>query len=190
MKSSSSKSFLAALALVTLAAFTLAPSAEAARAGGGGGGGGGGGNRAAAGGGGGGGAGANRANTAAKPQASNANADARTNNVRNTSANNVNVNNRNVNNVNNTNNNVNVNRNVNVDVDSNNGCCNNGWDNDYHPIATAAAVTATVAVIGSMVRTVPPSCVPVSYGGMVYQQCGSTWYQPQGSQFVVVNPPY
>ena len=39
------------------------------------------------------------------------------------------------------------------------GCCNNGWDNDYHPVATAAAVTATVAVtsavIGSMVRTVP-----------------------------------
>jgi len=25
---------------------------------------------------------------------------------------------------------------------------------------------------------------------MVYQQCGSTWYQPQGSQYVVVNPPY
>jgi hypothetical protein len=25
---------------------------------------------------------------------------------------------------------------------------------------------------------------------MIYQQCGSTWYQPQGSQYVVVNPPY
>jgi hypothetical protein len=30
----------------------------------------------------------------------------------------------------------------------------------------------------------------VNYGGTVYQQCGSTWYQPQGSQYVVVNPPY
>jgi len=104
--------------------------------------------------------------------------------VRNTSVNNVNVNN----------NNVNVNKNVNVNVDNNGGCCNNGWDNDYHPIATAAAVTATVAVtsaiIGSMVNTVPPSCVPVSYGGMVYQQCGTTWYQPQGPQYIVVNPPY
>jgi hypothetical protein len=32
--------------------------------------------------------------------------------------------------------------------------------------------------------------VPVSYGGIVYQQCGSTWCQPQGSQYVVFNPPY
>ena len=84
--------------------------------------------------------------------------------------------------------------NVNVNVEGNNNCCNNGWDDDYHPVATAAAITATVAVtsavIGSMVRTVPANCVPVNYGGMVYQQCGSTWYQPQGSQFIVVNPPY
>jgi len=105
----------------------------------------------------------------------------------NRSANNVNAN-RNTNNVNV--NNVNVNRNVNVEG----GCCNNGWDNDYHPVARAAAVGATVAVtsavIGSMVQTVPASCVPVNYGGMVYQQCGSTWYQPQGSQYVVINPPY
>jgi hypothetical protein len=114
-------------------------------------------------------------------QVNNQRADARTNNVRSTSVNNVN---QNVN--------VNSNRNVNVNVESHGGCC--GWDNDYHPVATAAAVTATVAVtsavIGSMVRTVPPGCVPVNYAGMVYQQCGATWYQPQGSQYVVVNPPY
>ena len=85
-------------------------------------------------------------------------------------------------------NNVNTNRNTNVNVNvegNNNNCCDNGWDNDYHPVATAAAVTATVmvtsAVIGSMVRTVPTNCVPVNYGGMVYQQCGSTWYQPRQS---------
>src|SRR4029434_5488473 len=42
----------------------------------------------------------------------------------------------------------------------------------------------------SMVATVPPNCVPVNYGGMIYQQCGGTWYMPQGSQYVVVNPPY
>ena len=88
--------------------------------------------------------------------------------------------------------NINSNRNVNVNVDNHGGCC--GWDNDYHPVATAAAVTATVAVtsavVGSMVRSVPPNCMPVNYGGMVYQQCGGTWYQPQGSQYVVVNPPY
>jgi hypothetical protein len=109
-------------------------------------------------------------------QINNSRADVRTNNVRNTSVNNVNVN-----------------RNVNVNANRG-GCCNNGWDNDYHPVATAAAVTATVAVtsavIGSMVRTVPANCVPVNYGGIVYQQCGSTWYQPQGGQYIVINPPY
>jgi hypothetical protein len=48
----------------------------------------------------------------------------------------------------------------------------------------------TAAVVGSVVRSVPPSCVPVNYGGMIYQQCGSTWYLPQGSQYLVVDPPY
>jgi len=103
--------------------------------------------------------------------------DTRTTNVRNTSVNNVNVN---------------KNVNVDVDVDRRGGCC--GWDNDYHPVATAAAVTATVAVtsavIGSIVNAPPPGCVPISCGGIVYQQCGSTWYMPQGPQFVVVAPPY
>ena len=151
--------------LVVLALSGLAMDAAGRGGGGGGGRGGGGGGGAHAGGGGG----------ARNVQANNSRADVRTNNVRSTSVNNVNVN-----------------RNVNVDVDR--GCCNGGWDNDYHPVATAAAVTATVAVtsavVGSMVRTVPAGCVPVNYGGVVYQQCGSTWYQPQGSQFVVINPPY
>jgi hypothetical protein len=114
-------------------------------------------------------------------QLDNSRADTRSNNVRATSVNNVNSS-------------VNVNRNVNVNVSGNSGCCHNGWDNDYHPIATAAAVTATVAVtsavVGSMVHTVPAGCVPVNYGGMIYQQCGNVWYQPQGPQYVVVNPPY
>jgi len=86
-------------------------------------------------------------------------------------------------------NNVNVNKNVNVnvDVDQNRG----GWD---HPLAGAmvvgGAIAVTAAALGSTVAAVPVGCVPVNYGGMVYQQCGSSWYQPQGSQFVVVNPPY
>jgi hypothetical protein len=75
----------------------------------------------------------------------------------------------------------------------NNNCCG-GWDNDYHPVAGAVAVGAAVAVtsaaIGSMTQSVPANCVPVNYSGMVYQQCGSTWYQPQGSQYIVVNAPY
>jgi len=168
MKDAYSKKFVTSLVLVVLAGFVMAPVAEAARGGGGG-------ER------GGGGVHGGGAAKREAPQANNSRADTRTNNVRNTSVNNVN--------------NVNVNKNVNVNVNnSNNNCCNNGWDNDYHPVATAAAVTATVAVtsaiIGSMVRTVPPNCVPVNYGGMVYQQCGTTWYQPQAGQYVVINPPY
>jgi hypothetical protein len=115
------------------------------------------------------------AGTRSTATVSNTRADARTTNVRNTSVNNVNVN-----------------RNVNVEVEGG-GCCNNGWDND-HPVATAAAVGATIAVtsavIGSIVNKPPANCVPVNYGGIVYQQCGSTWYQPQGAQYVVVAPPY
>src|SRR5262245_23591172 len=166
MTSSLKASFLVSLAVFVLGSFALTPMAEAAGRGGGGGGGG-----ARAGGGG------------AHAQANNSRADARTNNVRNTSVNNTNVN---------RNTNINKSTNVNVNVDTHGGCC--GWDNDYHPVATAAAVTATVAVtsavIGSMVRTVPAGCVPVNYGGIVYQQCGSTWYQPQAGQYVVINPPY
>jgi hypothetical protein len=163
------KLFVAPLIMLAVVSFTMVTVADAAGRGGGGGG-------ARAGGGG----GAHAGGGARNVQANNSRADVRTNNVRSTSVNNVNRNN------------VNVNRNVNVNVDH--GCCNGGWDNDYHPIATAAAVGATVAVtsaiVGSMVRTVPAGCVPVNYGGVIYQQCGGAWYQPQGSQFVVVNPPY
>ena len=168
MNISISRGFKTSLVVLALAGLAFAPGVDAGPRGGAGGGGGG-----HAGGGGGGG-------DKHKVQANNNRADVRSNNVRSTSVNNTNVN---------------VNKNVNVNVDNNRGgCCNNGWDNDYHPIATAAAVTATVAVtaavVGSMVRTVPAGCVPVNYGGMIYQQCGSTWYQPQGPQYVVVYPPY
>ncbi len=152
------------LAVVVVAGLALAPVADAADRRGGGGGG-----------------GAARAGGGAKhkPQINNSRKDVRTNNVRNTSVNNVN-------------NSVNVNKNVNVNVEGRGGCC--GWDNDYHPVATAAAVTATVAVtsaiVGSIVNAPPPGCVPVNYGGIIYQQCGSTWYQPQGAQYVVIHPPY
>ena len=200
MKSAFSKLFLAPLVVLALTSFAMVTVVDAAGRGGGGGGGGGaraggggGGGGARAGGGGGGGTGARNV------QANNSHADVRTNNVRSTSVNNVNannvnrnVNNVNVNNVNRNVNNVNVDRNVNVNV--NNGCCNGGWDNNYHPVATAAAITAAVgvtsAIVGSMVRTVPAGCVPVNYGGMIYQQCGTVWYQPQAGQYVVINAPY
>ncbi|SAK67099.1 hypothetical protein AWB76_03927 [Caballeronia temeraria] len=84
-------------------------------------------------------------------------------------------------------------------ISNDHGCCyhNGGYYND-HPVATAAAVTttavATAAVVGSMVHTLPPSCSAMSVNGVTYQQCGSTWYQPQYSgtsvQYVVVNAPH
>jgi hypothetical protein len=167
MKRSFGKLFLAPLVALVLASFAMAPYADAAAARGGGGGGG----RATGGGGGARAPGAGGGGGKQSAQVNDSKADARTNNVRSSSANNVNVE-----------------RNVDVNVEG------GGWDNDYHPGATAAAVTAgvavTSAVVGSRVRSVPPSCVPVNYAGVVYQQCGSTWYQAQGSQYVVVNPPY
>jgi hypothetical protein len=48
----------------------------------------------------------------------------------------------------------------------------------------------TAAVIGSIVNAPPPGCVPVNYRGVIYQQCGQTWYMPQGPQYIVVGPPY
>ena len=94
-------------------------------------------------------------------QPNNSRADVRTNNVRSTSVNNVNVN-----------------------VDQR----HDGWD---HPVAAAVIIGGAIAgAVGSTVYTVPPNCVPVDYGGVIYQQCGGTWYVQQGSQFVVVNPPY
>jgi len=166
MKASFSTWLVTPLVGLALSYFALAPAVDAAGRGGGGGG--------ARAGGQGSGAHAGGGGARQNVQVNNSRADVRTNNVRSTSVNNVNVN-----------------RDVNVNVDR--GCCG-GWDNDYHPVATAAAVGATVAVtsavVGSMVRSVPAGCVPVNYGGVVYQQCGGTWYQPQGTQFVVINPPY
>ena len=117
---------------------------------------------------------------ASSAQANHSRADARTRDVRSTSVNNVNSS-RSADRS--TSRDVNRDVNVDVDVDDHHG----GWD---HPVAGAVIVGATVAAIGSMVATVPAGCVPVNYGGVVYQQCGSTWYAPEGSQFVVVNPPY
>ena len=99
--------------------------------------------------------------------------------------------NTNINHNRNTNVNVNSHRNVNidVDVDHHHGCCYH----DYHPVARATAVVATAAVIGSIVTSIPPSCTVVMVNGLTYQQCGSTWYQPQfvgtTTSYVVVAAP-
>ena len=104
---------------------------------------------------------------------------------------NVNANanvNRNVNANVNRNVNANVNRNVNVDVDV---------DRNWHPVATAAVATAAVATtaagIRSVTRSPPPAWGAVPGGGVVYQQCGGVYYQPQyvgtAVQYVVVPAP-
>jgi hypothetical protein len=110
--------------------------------------------------------------------------------VRNNTRTNVN---RNVN----VNRDVNVNRNVNVNTRRHVDIDVDVDRHHHHPIATAAAVGATMAVtsavIGSMVYTLPPACSTVIVNGIAYSQCGSVWYQPQyvGStvQYVVINPP-
>jgi hypothetical protein len=92
----------------------------------------------------------------------------------------------------NVNRNAYVNRNVYVHGGYYGGCCYNP-----HPVATAAAVTATAvataAIVGSIVHTLPPSCMQVIVNGFAYQQCGSTWYQPQisagATTYIVVTPP-
>ncbi len=82
-----------------------------------------------------------------------------------------------------------VSRDVEIDVDD--GCCFNG--NVDNPLAATMVVAGTAAAIGSMVSQPPANCVPVAVNGMTYQQCGSTWYQPQMSgsstTYVVVAPP-
>ena len=97
----------------------------------------------------------------------------------------------------NQNTNVNIDRDVDVDVHGGyggvGGCCYN------NPVAKAAVVTAAVATTAAVVGAIftpaqmPPSCVPADVNGITYQQCGSTWYQPQYSgssvTYVVVNQP-
>jgi hypothetical protein len=170
--------FSVGAALVLAPLLTSLADAEAARRGGGGGGG----VRASASG--------NVHHAASRPQQGNANRAANANVNHNANRNS----NTNVNRNTNINRDVNIDRDIDVDIDG--GCCHNDYWND-HPIATAAAITTTVAVtsavIGSIVYSVPPSCVQVMVNGMAYQQCGSTWYQPQYAgtsvQYVVVNPP-
>jgi hypothetical protein len=82
--------------------------------------------------------------------------------------------------------NVNVNRNVNVDVD------HRGYGYGG-AAAVAGAAVITAAAIGTVAHSIPPSCTTVVSGGVTYQQCGNTWYQPQYAgtsvTYVVTNPP-
>jgi hypothetical protein len=88
-----------------------------------------------------------------------------------------------------------------IEVD---GGWNNGWDGCcYRPLAGAAvgaavgyatgvAVGSTYAT-GTVVYSLPSDCVVSVVNGITYEQCGSTWYQPQFSgtdtTYIVVDPP-
>ncbi|MBJ7515236.1 MAG: hypothetical protein JHC82_02955 [Stenotrophomonas sp.] len=56
-----------------------------------------------------------------------------------------------------------------------------------------AGVAVTSAVIGSIVNSIPPSCVTTVINGLAYQQCGNIWYQPRYAgttvEYIVINPP-
>lgn len=79
-----------------------------------------------------------------------------------------------------------VNRNVNVHVDAH-------YDRWGHPVARAAAVTATAVAVGTIVASLPPKCTAVVTPNVTYQNCGGVYYKPvyQGTtiQYIVVNQP-
>jgi hypothetical protein len=103
----------------------------------------------------------------------------------------------NVNQNTNVNRNVNVNQNTNVNVNRNVNVSGGYYGPSYHSGPSVAGVVAatvvTAAVVGTVVRSLPPSCSTVYVNGFAYQNCGGTYYQPQyqGSNvtYIVVNQP-
>jgi hypothetical protein len=84
-------------------------------------------------------------------------------------------------------NNGNINTgNVNVNVNGH----GYGYGHGYHPVARGVVAGATAAaVMGHYYHTLPSGCSTVNQHGIVYHHCGSTWYQTEGSQYVVVQQP-
>ncbi|MCK5664843.1 MAG: hypothetical protein KAI17_15235, partial [Thiotrichaceae bacterium] len=73
------------------------------------------------------------------------------------------------------------NKNTNVNVDVNHKNNNRGG-------AVVAGIAAAV-VVGAIVNSLPSGCTTVIKNGISYSKCGSTWYQPQQSGYIVVNAP-
>ncbi|MDD2892744.1 MAG: hypothetical protein PHF20_02335 [Halothiobacillaceae bacterium] len=59
------------------------------------------------------------------------------------------------------------------------------------PVSAAGVARRTtrrmIYVTSVYVATLPPSCTTVVVEGTTLQQCGGTYYQPSGNQYVVVN---
>ena len=84
----------------------------------------------------------------------------------------------------NVNRNTNVNRNVNVDVD------HHAVGYGARPVARGVVAGATAAaIIGHHYNSLPSGCTVVNRGGIVYHQCGSTWYKTDGNRYLVVAQP-
>ena len=92
--------------------------------------------------------------------------------------------NRNVNVNSNKNTNVNVNRNKNTNVNVN---VNNNQRRRVNPLGVVAAVVVGTVIVAS---AMPPSCTTVIVNGNSYRECGGTYYQTSGADFIVVKSPY
>ena len=83
--------------------------------------------------------------------------------------------------------------NIGGDWDDNyHGCCYSGWGAYAAGAVTGAAINSAYNY-GSTVYALPSGCVTTVVNGVTYQQCGSTWYEPQfdgtTTTYVVVSPP-
>ena len=57
------------------------------------------------------------------------------------------------------------------------------------PYAGAAVAVGTMIAVGTMVSTLPPACDTVYVNGIAYRNCSGTYYEPRGTQWIVVNAP-
>ena len=51
----------------------------------------------------------------------------------------------------------------------------------------ARRTTRRIIATSAIVATLPPGCTTVVIEGTTLQQCGGTYYQPSGNEYVVVN---
>jgi len=65
-----------------------------------------------------------------------------------------------------------------------------GHGHYYGGAAVVGAVAVTAIAVGTMVAVLPPACDQIVVNGVVYQNCSGTYYQPRGTQYIVVQEPY
>ena len=60
----------------------------------------------------------------------------------------------------------------------------------YGGAALVGAAVVGAVVVGTVVATLPPACSSVIVNGIRYQNCDGAYYQPQGTQYIIVDDPY